>query len=550
MPEILAISHQERMKLIGYETPDCPIRAKRQRPMRHSIGTKGGAGDKAFERYVVPPGQARGETTRVFGNSHRAIAMRILISAINKDAQRGRAPSARPAVDNMRRLCGQAEIDALACLADSLASVVNMKAQLRTALEAVSGLADQGLSSMTNLVLSVSVARAVAPSEFGVFALGMAAYWMTLTVARSITSQPLVARYSAAEDATWREAATSSLGAVVVIGLLCAFGLAVAGIVVAGALGSVLFAIATCLPALVLRDGYRFAFFAKRRGRSAFLNQLLWSVLLLSGLTAATLLAPPSVITTILIWGASGAIATAVAILQARLVPRPMRAWGWWRGERDIAVPYAAEAFVTTATGQIYLYGVAAIAGISAVAAVRGAEVILGVLQVVLQGAQLTAVPQGVHALRTSPDRLRSRILSLGIALATLSALWGAAAILLPENVGSFLLGSTWPRTHEVLVPMTLLYVAGSASVAASVGLRALAAAARSLRASAIGAVIVIVGATGGSNFGATGAAWGLAVGGLLHVAVFWRQFNVALDDYVARLPVTGSLEGRARVRD
>jgi hypothetical protein len=425
-----------------------------------------------------------------------------------------------------------------------------VKARLPTAIEAVSGLADQGLSSVTTLALNVSVARAVAPSEFGVFALGMAAYWMILTVARSVTSQPLVTRYSAAGDARWREAEAAALGGVVVVGLICAFALGLAGIFVAGTLGGVLLTIAICLPALLLRDAYRFAFFAKRRGRSAFVNQLLWSVLLLSGLAAATRFAAPTLITALLIWGVSGAVATAAAILQARLVPRPMRAWEWWRGERDIAVPYAGEAFVTTGAGQIYLYGVAAIAGISAVAALRGAEVVFGLLQVVLQGAQLSAVPQGIHALKASPNRLRSNVLSLGVMFATVSALWGTVAVLLPDNAGSFLLGSTWPRAHEILVPMTLGYITSSASAAASVGLRALTAASRSLRASATGSVIVLVGATAGSVFGTSGAAWGLALAGLVQAAVFWQQFKVALGEYVARSPVSGAVEGKATVRD
>jgi hypothetical protein len=227
-----------------------------------------------------------------------------------------------------------------------------------------------------------------------------------------------------------------------------------------------------------------------------------------------------------------------------------MRAWDWWRGERDVAMPYAGEAVVTTGAGQIYLYGVAAIAGISAVAALRGAEVALGVLQVVLQGVQLTAVPRGVHTLRTSPDRLRSSVLSLGVMLATLSALWGTVVVFLPDNVGSSLLGSTWPRAREVFAPMTLAYIAGSASAAASVGLRALAAAARSLRASATGAVFVILGGTIGSAFGATGAAWGLALAGLVQAAVFWQQFSVALAEYVPRSVPSGAVEPEATVRD
>jgi hypothetical protein len=357
----------------------------------------------------------------------------------------------------------------------------------------------------------------------------MAAYWMILTVGRSVTSQPLISRYSAVADERWRWAAPAALGAVLVLGIVVAFGLGLLGMFVASGLGEVLVAIAICLPALLLRDAYRFVLFAMRRGGGAFSNQVIWSALVLAGLAGASSLSASKVVTLVLIWGGSAAVAAVAAAIQAGFVPRPTRVWDWYRAQRDIAGYYAGEGLVTTAAAQLYLYGIAAIGGIPVVASVRGAGVLLGPLQVAIQGAQLTAVPQGVDALRTSTDRLKSNIRWLAIVLVTLTALWGAAAVLLPQSLGYSLLGSTWPGAHEIIIPMTVVYIGLSLAAAGSVGLRAMAAAARSLRASAIGSGIGVVGGTAGSVFGASGAAWGLAFAALVQAVVFWMQFNAAL---------------------
>ena len=56
---------------------------------------------------------------------------------------------------------------------------------------------DQAFSSLTNFLLSLVIARNVTPEAFGAFTLAFAAYTIVLTIARSLTSEPLTIRYSA-----------------------------------------------------------------------------------------------------------------------------------------------------------------------------------------------------------------------------------------------------------------------------------------------------------------------------------------------------------------
>jgi hypothetical protein len=77
-----------------------------------------------------------------------------------------------------------------------------------------------------------------------------------------------------------------------------------------------------------------------------------------------------------------------------------------------------------------------------------------------------------------------------------------------------------------------LVQAAAGAITGAAIGLRALVAAGRSLRARLLVSLLQLAGAIGGAAAGgARGAAWGLAIAGFLGAAVFWRQFDKALDE-------------------
>jgi hypothetical protein len=68
-----------------------------------------------------------------------------------------------------------------------------------------------------------------------------------------------------------------------------------------------------------------------------------------------------------------------------------------------------------------------------------------------------------------------------------------------------------------------------------NVGLRALQEPSRSLRVRlTIGMITVLAGLVGVVIYGASGAAWGLAVSGVIGVGLWWWQFGVALRHHVA----------------
>jgi hypothetical protein len=180
---------------------------------------------------------------------------------------------------------------------------------------------------------------------------------------------------------------------------------------------------------------------------------------------------------------------------------------------------------------QLRMYGLGAIAGLAAVGAVRGAQLLLGPFLAVLMGMSLVSVVEAGRVLRRAPHRLSRFCLLLGGTQAAACLLWGLALLLiLPDSVGRAVLGSVWPSAAELIVPTTLIVMTGSMSDGATAGLRALGASRNSLRAQLIAAVAYVTGGILGAVIdGARGSAWGVALGTAVGAAVAWHQLRLVL---------------------
>ena len=394
------------------------------------------------------------------------------------------------------------------------------------------GIADQALSSLTNVVLAIMVARAVGPAGFGAFSLALATYFLSLGVSAALISDPLVIRYSACEVREWRQGVQRATGAALVLGAAVGIACSVAGWAAGGTAGAAFLALGPVMPGLLLQDNWRSAFFAAGRGRLAFVNDLVWAIVLVAALAIMQFAEVTSVAPLVLAWGGAAATAALVGALQARIIPQPLAIGKWLRTQKDLAFPYLGE-FTALSAGELALFGIASVAGLAAVGAIRLGQVFLGPLRVLFLGIRLVAVPEGVRLLERSPMRLRRATGVLSFVLCVAVLLWGGALLLLPSGVGKALGGSSWEETAEVLLPLTLAMAATGVVTGAAVGLRSLGAATRSLKARLIVAPFMLVGPVVGAVLGgAPGAAYGLACVIWLSVALWWRLFLDALAAY------------------
>jgi O-antigen/teichoic acid export membrane protein len=397
------------------------------------------------------------------------------------------------------------------------------------------GVADQVLSSTTNFVLGLLVARSVAPSDFGAFSLAYATYTLSLGATRSLAGEPLVVRYSWTSSAEWRAGTGCATGTAVALGTVIGLGCVFAGwAVLEGAVRTAFMILGAFLPLLLLQDTWRFAFFARHKGAVAFLNDIVWAIVLFPTLALLLATSRSSIGWLMLAWAAAGSIAALLGALQARLLPGgPRVLHRWLLGQRDLAPRFAGEFAISTGTTQLSLFAIGMVAGLDQVGRLRAAQVALGPLNVLFMGASMAAVPEGVRLLRASTRRLQRamRGLSLGLGFAALG--WGILAFFVPTGVGKAFLGQNWVGAHSLLIPLTISATAFGLVFGPVVGLRSLAAARRSLRARSLDALMTATASIAGAVLaGAGGAAWGYALTGGVRVPNWWWHFSRGLREY------------------
>ena len=393
------------------------------------------------------------------------------------------------------------------------------------------GLADQALSSLSNLAVGVVVARSSTVADFGVYALAFGGYTIALNVSRAVSTEPLAVRHSGARTPDWERAVRASTATALLAGFLAMLvTLAIAAFPGVPSKG-VLIAFAVTMPGLLLQDAWRWAFFVVGEGQKALVNDLIWLLAMLAifgGLYFTDTASAPSLT---FAWGLGAMIAAIAGRFQAGVSPRRQLIREWVRRNWDLSPKYVGEMLAVSGTIQVYMLGITAAAGLAATAGIRGAQVLLGPVNVLNQGIRMISVPEAARALRHSYRRLWLVGLAISFGVGAGALAWGAIFLLLPPFVGRELLGpGVWNQAHEVLIPVILLQALGASNAGAFAILRALTAATRGLRVRLISSVILIICGVGGAFlWGAKGAAWGLATASFITLLLWWIQAHRAI---------------------
>jgi O-antigen/teichoic acid export membrane protein len=395
------------------------------------------------------------------------------------------------------------------------------------------GLGDQAVSSMTNFVVGLFVARELGVAAFGVFSLAWVTYGVVLNVSRGLATDPLTVRYSGVSTAEWRSATTRATGTALAVGI--AFGVvsALVGLALGGDLGSAFVALAVVAPGMLLQDSWRFAFFAAGEGHKAFVNDVVWAVAMIPLLFLAA--AHGTVWGFVLAWGGASLLAAGCGWLQSGLVPHFAGVRDWLRQHRDLGSRYLVENVSNSGASQLRMYGLGAIAGLAEVGAIRGAELLLGPFLALLMGLNLVAVPEAARVLRRAPAKLARFCLVLGGGQAVAAAAWGAVLLfLVSDSLGRLLLDDVWAPASELVLPVSLSVTAAGIVSGAAAGLRALGAARRSLRAQLFASAGYLgFGLIGAVLGGAVGMSWGSTIAMWLGAGLWWLQLRAALREHI-----------------
>jgi hypothetical protein len=389
------------------------------------------------------------------------------------------------------------------------------------------GIADQAVSSITNLALGIIVARSLGAADFGAFSLAWVTYGVILNLSRGLATDPFTVRYSGPPDARWRSAAGRAASTATAVGLVVGGLCLVVGLFIGGVVGAAFAALGLTLPGLLLQDSWRIAFFVAGKGQRAFANDVVWALSLVPAMLIAR--QDSTTFRFVVAWGAAAVAAAIFGCVQIRLIPHMSGVIGWIREHRDLGPRYLVENVSDSGSAQLQMYGLGAISGLPEVGGVRGAQILLAPVVALRMGISLIAVPEAARVLKRWPRRLRAFCVVLGGSQATACLLWGAGLLLIPPAAGELLLGSIWPLASALIIPTTLAVAAGALFDGAFVGLRALGASRRSLPVRVTRAVAWGIGGIVGALLGgAAGSVWGTAAANLLGVVLVWWQLGLA----------------------
>jgi O-antigen/teichoic acid export membrane protein len=393
------------------------------------------------------------------------------------------------------------------------------------------GVADQAVSSLTNFAVSIYVARVLGATELGAFSLAYVTYGFLLNASRGLATDPLLVRFSGAELPRWRQAVANCTGTAALVGVASGLCALVASLCLSGTASKAFLALAITLPGLLLQDSWRFAFFALGKGSRAFLNDLVWVVVMFPALYLLNRTGHADVFWFVFTWGAAATVAAAVGPLQAGVLPRLAGARHWLSGTRDLGIRYLLEGTTNSAATQLRNYGVGLLLGLTALGYVQASSTLMGPFMVIFFGMGLVTLPEAARILRRSPRHLPLFSMAVSGGLTVAGLLWGLILLFtLPRGLGNWILPNIWRPTYPLILPLTISIMGGCAGTGAGCGLHALGAAKRSLRAMAISSAFYAVGGVAGAAIGGVeGSMQGIAVGAWVGTAFFWIELRAAL---------------------
>jgi O-antigen/teichoic acid export membrane protein len=405
---------------------------------------------------------------------------------------------------------------------------------MRTASRRLSwGIADQGVSSATNFLLSSLVARSLGAEQFGAFTLAYVTYGFAGNASRGLSIEPLLVRFSGSSLPVWRRATAESTGTALVVGLvlgICA--LAVAPLI-GGTTGHAFLALGLTFPGLLLQDSWRFAFFAIGRGSKALVNDLVWAGVEIPVLVFLKLSGHANVFWFTLSWGGAACVAAVFGSFQAKVVPKPLGSLNWLVRHRDLGPRYFVENTGPNIADIVRSYSITSILGLVAVGCIQAANVLMGPFKIILIGTSLITIPEGARLLRRAPHRLPAFCAAISAGLTLMALAWGALLLIaLPHGLGHLALGSVWRPAYPLVLPTVLSITGACAGVGAITGMHVLGASARSMRSMLLTAGLVVVGVlVGAVTYGAIGTVSAAACAAWIGTLVAWWQLRQAFHE-------------------
>jgi hypothetical protein len=383
---------------------------------------------------------------------------------------------------------------------------------------------DQALSSGTQLLLLVLVARQADATTLGALSVALIAHGFLLGVLRAAIGEVVLLRCRA-DRSSVRPEVRVGLFLALIAGVAAGLGLVVAGGVVGGEVGHFLLLVGLAAPFVYMQDLFRYVSYGAGRIEDAVLVDGVWlgvqvvvSAILLASTDAAT---PTRLVLAWMVGAGAGAVGGG---LRQRVWPRPVPLGRWWRQERARAGGFVADFLVSNGMWQGSFLLVSLLLPLNEFGGLRVAFVALGPLANLMAGVRTLTLAQ-LGGLRARPAWAWRRAAQLAAVLAGAGAVYGIGVVLLPDRWGSELFGDTWAEAASLVGVVAAGEVLRLGSFAAIDLVKVLGSPTDLVRTRLAGGIWVVAGLVFGTvAAGPEGAVVGTTVGHGINGIIWWRQ--------------------------
>lgn len=309
-------------------------------------------------------------------------------------------------------------------------------------------IADQIISSLSNFVLVVFVARNASPTEFGQFSLGYLVLVFFLGFQRSLVGEVLLVRFSNGKMTTATQ--NHALGLTLLVGFLGAAVLTVGAFVAGPESDTLWFALAVSCIFVLLQDSTRYIFIAKDESGTALLLDFVWAVLSISAMLLL-LMWQAEAFQVVLAWMGGAVVSLVTGLILVHAWPSPVGGIRLLSRNKDISVRFAAEFSSLNLSTTLVWFALAGLLGSAGVAALRGASLLFSPLNTGFNAVRVAMIPELIRN-RSTTLFIRRMVETSAVLLAACLG-WGVLVLAAPSSVGQMLLGSTWEGAEVLRWP-------------------------------------------------------------------------------------------------
>lgn len=347
-----------------------------------------------------------------------------------------------------------------------------MRGKQRSALVLV----NEGLDAGSNLLATVYVARCSTSSEFGVFALAYAALPIGIVAARAVAASPILIRTpsgSRDRDTPDESAQRFAVTMAAAIGTLLMGAMLLVSFGIDTGPKGIVIALACAAPAVVVQDTHTYLLYHRKQHALAAVANATWTVCFAGGLAYLWVAGIEDPGFGLAFWAIAAYVSVVVIFVGSHLTPKLAGCWHWVQSQADLTKGLVIEETARQTSQQSVLYIVVNFATLSALAAFKVAQTVIGIPRLVINAYAPIILSQAATRIRNG-EALSRYLAACSVANFTVMIVCALAIYMLPAEAGAWLFGDSWEGAPSAILGYGVAAALVGASMPFQAGLRAM----------------------------------------------------------------------------